>query len=63
MVAKNKGKWVRRNVDERRAVLSRFEGSGLGAVQLLGRLAGCRHFAGGGDRGRQTGRIPVFCLE
>lgn len=30
MVAKSKGEWIRRNLVERRALLSRFEGSGLG---------------------------------
>jgi hypothetical protein len=37
MVAKGKGKWVRRNLGERRALLSRFDGSGLGATAFCRR--------------------------
>jgi len=37
MVAKSKGKWVRRNLAERRAVLSRFEDSGLGVAAFCQR--------------------------
>jgi putative transposase len=37
MVAKSKGKWVRRNLVERRALLSRFEGSGLGVTAFCQR--------------------------
>jgi hypothetical protein len=37
MVAKSKGKWVRRNLVERRALLSRFEGSGLGVAAFCHR--------------------------
>lgn len=37
MVAKGKCKWVRRNLVERRALLSRFEGSGLGVAAFCQR--------------------------
>ncbi len=37
MVPKSKGKWVRRNLVERRALLSRFEGSGLGVTAFCQR--------------------------
>lgn len=37
MVAKSKGKSVRRNLVERRALLSRFEGSGLGVAAFCQR--------------------------
>jgi putative transposase len=37
MVAKTKDKWVRRNLGERRALLSRFEGSGLAVTAFCRR--------------------------
>ena len=37
MVAKSNGKWVRRNLVERRALLSRFEDSGLGVAAFCQR--------------------------